>query len=493
MDNYGRAKILKMLEDGKISSEDALKLMEAIDGKREEIIEPKKSKSDSQRRANIEHHADAIETEADLLEDEADELEQEADAIEEQADEMEAKADELEEETAETIREEADEIRAKADRLREKADEIREKADEKIDEMEDLRESLEEKFREFSDKTEHLTVEIGEKVNEKLKDINFSRIFEGGFFNFGFEVGEGEKVKREINIEVNEDISVANRNGSVKLSITKDQPYVIFTIRSKHDADMVMDDIVFNNDNKLLIDATFDGKENLHNRTRVNIEVFLPEVILGEIIAKTTNGRVEIGKISGGDITCKSTNGRLNIYDLTGKDIIAKSTNGQIICYRTSSNDLKASTTNGSVKAGNNDSKNQLFKTTNGSVNAHDNKSDEIILKTTNGSIKSYRNLANVHNAFTTNAGITLNEFSPKSEKANVVLKTSNGSISVTNKDDVKIDFSASLGKNKKISGDFSKYHQKDKEHIGTVKRGSDSSKRVFMQVKTSMGNISFK
>ncbi|MCK5812206.1 MAG: DUF4097 family beta strand repeat protein [Clostridiales bacterium] len=493
MDNYGRVKILKMLEDGKISSEDALKLMEVIDEKSEKIIEPIKLKSNSHQKANIENHADAIEAEANLLEDEADKLEQEAYEVEKQADEMETKADELEEETAGKIREEADEIRKNADRLREKADEIREKADEKIDEIEELRDSLEEKFKELNEKTEKLTSEIGEKVNKKLKDINFSRIFEGGFFKFGFEVGEGEEVKKEINIKVNEDISVTNRNGSIKLNITKEQPYVIFTIRSKHDVDMVMDDIIFKNDNKLIIDATFDGKENTHNRTKVSIEVFLPEIVLGEIIAKTTNGRVEIGNISGNSIQCKSTNGRLNIYDLTGKNIVAKSTNGQIICYRTSSDDLKASTTNGGVKAGKNDSKIQLFKTTNGSVNAHDNKGDEIILKTTNGSIKSYRNLATIHNALTTNAGIAISEFSPKNEKANVILKTSNGSVSVTNREDVKIDFSASLGKNKKISGDFSKYHQNGKEHIGTVKRGSDSTTRVFMQIKTSMGNISFK
>lgn len=496
MDNYGRAKILKMLEDGKISSADALKLIEAIDDKKEEIIEPDKVKTNSQQRVNTEHHADKIEAEADLLEDEAYELEQQADDIEEQAEQMDDKADDEEnitEEASDKIRREAEKIREKAEKLRDKADRIREMADEKADEAEELRESIEEKLRDLSEKTEKLTNEIGEKVNKKLKDINFSRIFEGGFINFGFEVGEGEEVKKEININATDAILIANRNGSIKLKIAKEKPYVLFNIRSKHDTSVVMNDIIFDNDNKLNIDATFDGKETLYNRTRVSIEVFLPEVVLGEIKTKTTNGRVEIEKISGEDITCKSTNGRINVSELTGKNINIKSTNGQIICYRTSCEKLDATTTNGSVKAGNNESEKQLFKTTNGSVNAHDNKSTEIILKTTNGSIKSFRNIADIHNASTTNAGVTLSEFSPKSEKANVVLKTSNGSVSVINTDDVKIDFTASVGKNKKIGGEFSEYHQKDKEHIGTVKKGSEATKRVFMKIKTSLGNVSFK
>ncbi|MBN2852227.1 MAG: DUF4097 family beta strand repeat protein [Clostridia bacterium] len=456
MDNYAKAKILKMLEDGKISSDDALRLIDAIDG--EEPVRNSKQKYD----VDYEFEADEIEIEAEKLEEEAEKLEAEAEILEEKLE---------------------DGYKNHFDDLEEKAQRIRDKAEEKRSESDEFREKAEN----FRQKAEELSAEISDKINEKLEGLNF-----GDFFNFGFDMRESVKREREFNVASNHQITIKNRNGNIKVSKTDKEAYAIFMIKSKRDADDVMKDIVISNDGNLMIDMQFRNGDEIYTRTRVDLELFLPELKYGDMIFKTTNGLVEAADLEANDVNVSSTNGRISVSDIKADQIIAYTTNGKVLSDRNKCKVLNITSTNGSVKANGNECTEMTLGTTNGSISNTESTAKRIFMRTTNGSVKSFRNSSDVHEAITSNAGITFSEFLPLGEKASIQLKTSNGSIKVENRDDVRIDFIASVGKNQKVKGDFKDYHAKGKEHVGSLKKGYDSQKKMVIDLKTSMGNVDF-
>lgn len=456
MDNYARAKILKMLEDGKISSDDALRLIDAIDD--EQPDKTKKEKFD----IDYEFEADEIEIEAERLEAEAKKLESEAEKLEEKLEEG---------------------FKDKYERLKDKAQEIRDKAEDKRSESDDFKEKAE-KFRQ---KAEDISAEISDKINERLDGFNF-----GDFFNFGFDMRESVKREKEFKVDENYSITLKNKNGNIRVIGTEGPAHAIFSIKSKKDADEVMNDIIISNDNELMIDMLFKNDDDVHFRTRVDLELFLPDKKYGSLNFKTTNGLVEASSLRGTDVNVTSTNGRISVSEIISDSITAYTTNGKVSSDKNKCKILQVTSTNGSVKANENECVDISLGTTNGSISSVESIARRIMLKTTNGSVKSFKNSADVHEVITSNANVTLSEFLPMGDKASVQLKTSNGAIKVENRDDVRVDFVASVGKNQKVRGEFKDFHAKGKEHVGSLKKGYDSEKKMIIDMKTSMGNIDF-
>ncbi len=154
----------------------------------------------------------------------------------------------------------------------------------------------------------------------------------------------------------------------------------------------------------------------------VNFETTNGRILLKGISAKnielsTKNGRIEFEKIGANEINAQTSNGKLKLANVDCPLINCRTSNSSVEAYSVRSDDLVLKTTNSSLVADSILSERILLYTTNGKVeltNYDEESVSEIDLQTTNGSIKIDK--------------------TPKYKPSKYMLETSMGSIEI-NKD----------------------------------------------------------
>ena len=192
-------------------------------------------------------------------------------------------------------------------------------------------------------------------------------------------------------------------------------------------------------------------------RGGVSIRVYIPQELKSNIKLRSSNGRLGLSNLkTEGDYDLKTSNGRIQLGDLRAEKIIAKTSNGRIEVEDYAAEHINLKSSNGSIYA--------------------DGLCNDIVIRTSNGTISAYPYI---------------------SEKGQMDLKTSNGKVKVILKNpDTAVDINAetSMGK---ITFEIPELVYKEKIDKHMKKRYQahsdnyiDSSERLQIQAETSMGSI---
>jgi DUF4097 and DUF4098 domain-containing protein YvlB len=226
----------------------------------------------------------------------------------------------------------------------------------------------------------------------------------------------------------------------------------------------------------------------------IKLEVILPKKDYGKITLITTNGKIEVRDIKAKKLLCDTSNSSIAIENTTCDEINAVTKNGKILISDTEANLLKTSTTNSSIVLEDIKSKGIKALTKNGGIVLENIKGEEVNISTSNGSVKVEDSHTKILAAKTSNAPIIVDDIST-SELELIELVTSNGKIdlSFTNTEaNFYIDARTSMGK---IDINFPLVYEVNEQKqlgrkwiIGHSK--NENGKAIKVNVSTSNGSI---
>ena len=149
-------------------------------------------------------------------------------------------------------------------------------------------------------------------------------------------------------------------------------------------------EIIINSTNgKIIIDNL---QSNILNCGTTNGSIIISDVAVRDINLSTKNGKIECSNTKSDDISLVTTNSSINILEVEAKKIEATTANSRIIIKDVQSDKIKCKTSNSTIDAVNISSEIINLVTSNGKIIFDDvdfNKAKEIQLVTSNGSINS--------------------------------------------------------------------------------------------------------
>lgn len=337
--NEEKMMILKMLEEGKISSDDAIKLLDAIESKgtnistRRHIIDVSKEKL-SQINFN-------------------------------------------------------DEVNNLKNKLSYWKNEFKNSAKEKI-EFDNDSEKFDKTIEEFSHKIEKLGKNVKESsldIADKISDFVGSFI-ESRNFEFFSNVKAKEKIFIFDNVTEETNLNVEAINGHILLQKHSDNNILIKTwIKSPY---VEHNDAIKYDKSPNSVDLTVKKGFNVS----VSHEIFLPDILINSIKLNTINGRISLLDISSKTILAFSKNAVIDLIGVKSEKIKLSTRNARIQMSYVFSNILDLETLNGSINIHHSKSQNMNLTSTNGRLvidNVYNISTDEIMkidLNTSNAPIK---------------------------------------------------------------------------------------------------------
>lgn len=212
-----------------------------------------------------------------------------------------------------------------------------------------------------------------------------------------------------------EEIDIANSNVKFNLNV----PNTKVEIHTGNNDNIIVN-CSYNND-KFIIDNNGDTinikREESYGSISIfdfsteggELEIIVPESLIGNYIVESTNGSIEINDIKANNIDIESRNGNFEIEDIiVDGEVKIDVNNGRIVAE-----DISAIAVN--------------FETTNGFVNIENINTDFIRVGTTNGFIKVYNCYSKDVTLKTTNGAITLENEDKNYQIENLDVNTTNG------------------------------------------------------------------
>lgn len=343
-----RMKILKMLDEGKITVEEANELLETL-GFTERIGEY----------ANRDW-------------DREDEGEQGKDK----------KGFDLKEETREFL----EDLKKRGKKLKESFD---------ADYKEELMANVEEIKQSIEEGLEEGLRGLKEGLSEGKKALSSHKgLFQKFFENIGF-LGEGIRTEWKLNGlfagEGIKEVSLSTINGRIQLEPAKEDQYTVLIkgdVRGVENEPEALEKLkqaleVIQEDDRLSVRVQ-GGR-----RVSASIYICLPADEIYDLELHSTNGRIEIEDIKGNDLEAETVNGRIVLDGVRAQKANLETVNGRLEVTDVDIVELNTKTMNGSTYV-NGVFQQQVITSTNGSINVEPEVKDELTVKinNSNGRIK---------------------------------------------------------------------------------------------------------
>lgn len=220
-------------------------------------------------------------------------------------------------------------------------------------------------------------------------------------------------------------IAFADENGTVSLKLAKPDTYNLSV-----SYDVFVPAIKFN---KLTLETK-------------NSKIYVEDTLCSEFVSITKNGAIDLTGVTSDKVTAETRNAKVLATYLIGKDINIRTNNAAIDIKNLKAEKLDASTNNGKItlenlqRLENANSAELILRTKNADIKANMNDSEEtgykVQAKTSNGGINLlipnllYRNVPKV-DGVTRQAEAETENYSGAAQKVSIVVETSNGYIDV--------------------------------------------------------------
>lgn len=303
-----------------------------------------------------------------------------------------------------------------------------------IEALEDLNTPKNEKRKESHDSQKEQSFgsmfnnleDIGTDISNALSNM-FSGLKDIGG-SFGFK-NNYETISEDLNLDIshieNPSLDLRAINGSINL-IPSNSDELSIKVLCQHKKGLL-------NENESYFDFYIDNdvikfNPKYNSGISIKLDVFLPENKYNNILLNSTNGKIDVTKLSINFLECNTSNASINVSYLDSKDIVLSTKNGKIESQYINSDSFKGYTTNSSILLSFINSNDLYVKTANGKIDINSINSEVILCKTSNGSIIAKVLASNKIELTTSNGRITCDDID--TNKAEIVkLITSNGSI----------------------------------------------------------------
>lgn len=412
-----RMMILAMLEQGKISSEEASMLIEALDESEIKAI-------------NIEKNTLPL-TDNKILEDN-----------------ITINKEKLRKKTENTGKNWEDNFEENIEKFEKKMEAFGEKIEEKFGK--DFGKKMEAHGENFGMKMSKIGENIAEgtlSFTDKIMDMVDNFIDKGTFTNlFGNYETIEETIEKNISSLENPELEFQAINGKISLKSWNNDNILIkvYCQLKKKDLDI----------NRSIYDVIEEGNKIIFkplytNNVGIKLEVNIPQEKYKKIQATTTNGKIQADNITSESIIFNTTNSSIILLNSTGDELDFKTKNGKIIVDDITSETISLNTSNATIDLDNIECTVIDAVTKNAKIIMNDITANKIYTKTSNGSINLEDCKAENIKAITSNSKILIDDIDT-SILHNIFMKTSNSSIDVSFKDMNKtfnIDASTTMGK----------------------------------------------
>ena len=440
-----RLMILTMLQEGKITSEEALKLLQALDELEiEEDLHNSSEKSAAQSEdISTEANSPIIENdkytgfiheenESDhYFEDEklSSKLEKLEKKLEEKSKKLDSIGDSIEKK-----------IEAWGENFGQKADAWGEGFGEKMENWgEDFGKKMERFGVEITESATSITEKVLKMVDGLIGDGSFG-IFQGNYENIT------ETIERNILGIDSPVLEIHGINGKIVLLSGEGDNVRINAKcsikKSIYDKSQPVYEVI-EQDNKFIF------RPRYNSGIGTNIEVYIPSFHYDKVVLLTSNGRIEASDVKTNELMLGTSNCSIKAHDIYSNRIAACTNNDAITICTAEAKEVKLSTLNANINVEDVNCENLVANTKNGKINIRDTQSDEMILTSSNSSIKVENSAASTILSKTSNASIKIVNIDT-SDLRKVESYTSNASIEINIDDHSKaynIDAQTSQGR----------------------------------------------
>lgn len=248
---------------------------------------------------------------------------------------------------------------------------------------------------------------------------------------------------------------------------------------------------VIEQDNKLVF------KPRYNSGIGTSLEVYVPSFYYDKIFLLTSNGRVQISDVKTNELILDTSNGPIKVEDISSSRVIACTSNSTITLGDIDAKEIELVTSNASINVEDTNCENLVATTRNGRINILDTQSNEMILTSANSSIKVEDSAASVIFSKTSNGSIKIIDIET-SNLRKVESHTSNSSIEINIDDHNKaysIDAQSSMGRIDvgipNLIYDLNKQSSPGKQKIlAHSAYDTESSNQISIIASTSNGSI---
>lgn len=431
-----RLMVLTMLQEGKISNDEATKLLQALD----ELEMEEELQSCS-------------EVTSDHLKDNSIDV-QTSSSGEIYTGFIQEKNEAINRPTEQIEQDKIEKFKSNIEQKKDKIDNIERKSEDKIDKWgEEFGEKMGNWGENFGERMGKMGEELAESatsITEKALKMVDGFIGDGSFgiFSSSYET-VNETINRNIATIDSPILEIHGTNGKIILHSWEEENIRIKAKcsikKSIYDRSQSVYEVIEQN-NKLAF------KPRYTNGIGTSLEVFIPSKEFEKIFLLTSNGRIEAYEVNSKELILDTNNGSVKIQDISSNRIIACSNNGSITTddiaskrielntsnaninvQDTSCEDITATTKNGKISVMDVQSKKMALTSSNASIKVEDSTASSILTKTSNGNIKVYdieaSSLSKIE-AYTSNSSIEIN-IDEHHKAYNIDAQTSMGRIDI--------------------------------------------------------------
>ncbi len=251
-------------------------------------------------------------------------------------------------------------------------------------------EDFSEKAKRFGEEMYEQSKTVGNKLGDlveriitKVKDLDF---------DFDFSFANMPKVEKVLvgTPPMSGVIDLTTVNGKVEITGWDEPEYRIEVSGAIRAEDQIEANAILNE--ILHVEETADsltvGIEQRRG-TKLSLEVYLPKQLLNDLKVKTSNGSIEIENINLDGAKLETNNGPIKLEGVESTGLYCETSNGRISIEDAMIDELYAKTSNGQVRLEGSMSKVKCF-TSNGSIRytLNEAREGELYFETTNGSIE---------------------------------------------------------------------------------------------------------
>lgn len=248
---------------------------------------------------------------------------------------------------------------------------------------------------------------------------------------------------------------------------------------------------VIEQDNKLVF------KPRYSNGIGTSLEVYIPSYNYDKIFLLTSNGRIETSDANTNELILDTNNGSIKIQDIDSNRIIACTNNGSINIEATCSKRIELDTSNAIINVQDTSCENIIATTKNGRISIMDVQSKEISLTSSNASLRVEDSIASSIFTKTSNGSIKIYDIETSSLNR-VEAYTSNNSIEINidaHHKAYNLDAQTSMGRIDieipNLIYDLNKQHSPGKQKIlAHSANNTEAENQVNIIASTSNGSI---
>jgi len=400
-----RLMVLTMLQEGKISSEEASKLLQALDGLEieEELNnqnEDVSNLSEDNLLENQTSHDDERYTGFILKENQEDHGS--ADKFDKETKGFEDKTDDL-----------GDKEKTWEKSFDEKSSDFGKDMGDFGKKMGAWGENFGEKMGNWGENFGERMGKVGEELAESATSITEKvlKMVDGFISDGSLVIFPGsyetvtETIERNISSLNSPIIEIHGLNGKIILHSGEDSNIHIQAKcsikKSVYDKNLPVYEVI--EDNNTLI-----FKPRYTNGIGTSLDVYIPSTSYDKIFLLTTNGRIEVYDANPKELILDTNNGSIKAQDICSSRLIACTNNGSINIEDIDSKEIELDTSNATINARNTSCENIIVTTRNGRINIIATQAKEMVLTSSNAAIKVEDSIASAITSKTSNGSIKI-------------------------------------------------------------------------------------